>query len=67
MDDNLTQLETLTQQLTDWKLNCTITQSPLQALQILPESEAFDVVITDYSMQEMDGLILSSRIRELYP
>ncbi|SDH18892.1 hybrid sensor histidine kinase/response regulator [Mucilaginibacter gossypii] len=67
IDDNLTQLETLAQQLTAWKLTCTITQSPVQALQILRESEAFDVVITDYSMPEMDGVILSSRIRELYP
>jgi CheY-like chemotaxis protein len=67
VEDNLVQLETLNKQLTDWELKCTITQSPVQALQILSKNELFDLIITDFGMQEMDGEMLASKIKEILP
>ena len=37
-----------------------------QALQLF-EKGPFDVLITDYNMPGMDGLMLAARVRQLYP
>ncbi|SEI74009.1 Signal transduction histidine kinase [Dyadobacter koreensis] len=65
VDDNLTSLRVLKEQLVLWKLSPVLANSGRQALDIL-KSEEFSLVITDNEMPEMDGIELGNLISENY-
>ncbi len=48
--------------------NCRVATASngIEALRLL-EQQAFDLLVTDYKMPEMDGLTLAARVRQLYP
>lgn len=64
IDDNLTNLKILKNQLEQWKLSPTLSTSGKEALAILSQSPDFDLVITDMQMPEMDGIQLARAIKE---
>jgi signal transduction histidine kinase/CheY-like chemotaxis protein/ligand-binding sensor domain-containing protein len=64
VDDNPTNRRTLQLQLEYWKLNAVVASSGHEALSILNGKPDFDLVITDMHMPEMDGLTLSTAIKE---
>jgi signal transduction histidine kinase/ligand-binding sensor domain-containing protein/DNA-binding response OmpR family regulator len=66
IDDNITNRNTLRNELLQWKLLPTMASSGKQALEILLTSE-FDLIITDMQMPEMDGIQLAKQIRMLNP
>ncbi|MEK6650856.1 MAG: response regulator, partial [Bacteroidota bacterium] len=63
VDDNLTNLEILRVQTTQWGMIPTITSHPDEALRLVRGGEAFDVAILDMNMPAMDGLTLAREIR----
>jgi signal transduction histidine kinase/CheY-like chemotaxis protein/ligand-binding sensor domain-containing protein len=68
VDDNLTNLTILKNQLEQWKLVPVLASSGAQALQILAEAQGkFDIVITDMQMPDIDGVQLTRQIKEFYP
>lgn len=67
VDDNETNLRILQVQMEQWKLVPTLASSGEQALKILKEGTAFDLVITDQQMPEMNGTNLATIIKEKYP
>jgi len=67
VDDNATNCSILKAQLEQWKLKPVIANSGKQALYILSENNDFDLVITDMLMPFMDGIELSTLIRNQYP
>ncbi|HEV8080404.1 MAG TPA: response regulator [Chitinophagaceae bacterium] len=67
VDDNITNLRILKEQLEQWKQEPTLARSGKQALQILQQPPGYDLVITDMQMPDMDGIGLSQTIRQLYP
>jgi CheY-like chemotaxis protein len=64
IDDNKTNLAILKNQLEQWTLIPTLAFSGREALEILSQSNRFDLVITDMHMPEMDGLHLSLQIKK---
>jgi signal transduction histidine kinase/CheY-like chemotaxis protein/ligand-binding sensor domain-containing protein len=66
IDDNTTNLSILKNQLEQWMLIPVMASSGKQALEILDQSERFDLVITDMQMPDMDGLQLSQNIKTKY-
>ena len=67
VDDNQTNRTILRGQLTEWKLQSTMASSAREALEILGQGGAFDLVITDRQMPEMSGLDLAKIIKDQYP
>jgi len=67
VDDNLTNRNILKIQLEQWKLEPTLASSGNQALHILSEQIAFDLVLTDMHMPEMNGIELGMLIRQQFP
>ena len=67
VDDNDTNRRILALQMGKWGLQTRDTASPAEALQWLGEGVAFDLVIVDMHMPEMDGLTLGGRIRDSHP
>ncbi len=67
VDDNSTNRLILKSQLELWKLAPSIAFSGKHALEILSQGAAFDLVLTDMQMPEMDGLQLGKSIQKLYP
>ncbi len=67
VDDNKTHSRVLKNQLELWKLKPTEAISGEQALEVLSQDGAFDLVLTDVQMFKMDGLQLATAIRESYP
>jgi len=67
VDDNDTNLKVLKAQLELWSLYAVQTHSGVEALRLLKEREAFDMVITDMQMPGMDGLELTRIIKKMYP
>jgi signal transduction histidine kinase/CheY-like chemotaxis protein len=67
VDDNATNRIILRSQLEQWRLVSEPADSGRQALEILSGQPAFDLVITDMQMPEMDGLQLAAIIHERYP
>jgi CheY-like chemotaxis protein len=65
VDDNNTNLAILKNLLHQWKLHPTLATSGNEALKLLPEG--FDIVITDMQMPGMDGVTLSTEIKQKYP
>jgi CheY-like chemotaxis protein len=56
VDDNQTNRNILKSQLDQWKLVAVLANSGTEGLEILSRSPAFDLVITDMQMPEMDGV-----------
>lgn len=67
IDDNSTNRVILKNQMELWKLVPTLAFSGKHALDILSQNVAFDLILTDMQMPEMDGLQLSKAIRALLP
>jgi DNA-binding NtrC family response regulator len=66
VDDDDTQCDVFVMALERLGYQCTATTSPVRALELATQS-AFDVVLTDLSMTEMDGLVLCQRIVDTIP
>ncbi len=66
VDDNVTANNILNNQMEQWKLLPVIATSGKQAQEILSQISV-DVVITDATMPEMDGIELSQYIKSHYP
>ncbi len=67
IDDNETNRVILYNQLKLWKLLPTVANSGKDALTILLKNQAFDLVLTDMQMPDMDGHQLATKIKLLYP
>lgn len=67
VDDNLTNRNILKAQLDAWKLAPTLATSGKDALAILTADSAFDLVITDMNMPEMDGAQVAGAVRKTNP
>jgi len=65
VDDNATSLAVLMTQAKSWKMLPVPAGSGKQALEILSEN-AFDVILTDINMPEMNGIELAKSIKEKY-
>jgi CheY-like chemotaxis protein len=65
VDDNATNRRILAAQLARWSMKTRDTASPAEALELIRTGEAFDVVLLDLLMPEMDGLALADAIRAL--
>jgi signal transduction histidine kinase/ligand-binding sensor domain-containing protein/DNA-binding response OmpR family regulator len=66
VDDNATNCRILQLQLENWGLKVVVASSGHEALHILNGKPDFDLVITDMQMPEMDGVQLSTAIKEKY-
>ena len=67
VDDNGTNLTILKTQLEHWNLSPTLAASGVEALNTLAADDRYDLVLTDMQMPYMDGIRLSTAIREKYP
>jgi len=67
VDDNTANRGVLADLLILWKLTPMQASSGKEALEILSGKEAFDLVITDMQMPDMDGLHLAQDIKAKYP
>jgi signal transduction histidine kinase/DNA-binding response OmpR family regulator len=65
VDDNQTNLTILKNLLQRWKFNPEVVSSGQAALDKLKSGEAFELVITDMQMPEMDGIMLSREIQKI--
>ena len=65
VDDNETNQRILAHQTESWHMLARLTASPAEALTWLQQGEAFDAVILDMILPEMDGLELATAIRHL--
>jgi signal transduction histidine kinase/CheY-like chemotaxis protein len=65
VDDNATNRRILTMQAQSWAMAPTSIESPSEALRRIAGGEAFDVIVLDMNMPEMDGIELATKIREL--
>lgn len=65
VDDNSTNRSILKAQLEAWKLAPVLANSGKEAISILKENSAFDLVITDMNMPEMDGSQVSDAVRKI--
>lgn len=66
VDDNETNRYILNSQLLQWKFVPTVAASGREALEMLTTT-AFDLVISDMRMPEMDGIQLATAIKKEYP
>ena len=71
VDDNQTNRQILSQQLSDWDVEVETAASGHDALAVLAqaadEAKPFDLAILDFQMPEMDGLELAVRIKRSTP
>lgn len=63
VDDNETNLKILQKQLKIWGIDCVPVSAPDEGLNLALD-EKFDLVIMDFEMPEMDGIMLAEKIRE---
>ena len=63
VDDNATNRKILTYQLQSLGMKITSAESGAQALNVINESESFDIALLDMQMPEMDGLTLAAQLR----
>jgi signal transduction histidine kinase/CheY-like chemotaxis protein/ligand-binding sensor domain-containing protein len=66
VDDNLTNRNILKTQMELWKFIPVLAASGEEALQLMQQQDAFDLVITDMQMPAMDGLRLARSIQEKF-
>ena len=67
VDDNLLTRNNILKQLKAWKINTVAADSGIQALEILANDKNFDLLLTDLSMPQMDGLQMARTVKKLYP
>ncbi|MGJ7509681.1 GAF domain-containing protein [Variovorax sp. GT1P44] len=67
VDDNATNRRVLALQADKWGMKPHDTESPVEALRWLEQSEPFDLAILDMHMPGMDGVALARRIRVGHP
>jgi len=67
VDDNRTNRAILKSQLEYWKLMPVLAESGAQAVEILSEDSRYDLILTDMQMPHMDGIHLSTTIRNNHP
>jgi two-component system, sensor histidine kinase and response regulator len=63
----LTNRAVLKNQLEQWKLVPVLAEGGEEALEILLNDSAFDLMLTDMQMPFMDGLMLAERMKEKHP
>lgn len=66
VDDNMTNLKILVKQLSNWGIQATPFNSPLLVMEIIDTLDKFELCILDMQMPEMDGELLTKKIREKY-
>lgn len=64
VDDNITNCRVLKIQLTKWGFITTVVHSGDEALIALEDNNGFDLVLTDFEMPDMDGVELTSKIKQ---
>jgi PAS domain S-box-containing protein len=62
VDDNKTNREILRQQMLSLKMGPVELPSGLDAIRLIDSGEKFDIMILDYQMPEMDGIVLGEKI-----
>ena len=67
VDDNATNRRILATLLERWGMTVTATGSPLEGRDLAVAERAFDIVLTDLRMPELDGLALATAVREAHP
>ncbi|WP_121810665.1 hybrid sensor histidine kinase/response regulator [Mucilaginibacter kameinonensis] len=68
VDDNATNRGIIDTQLRQWKYDPVVVASGNEALKVLEQQdEKVDLLITDMSMPEMDGLQLAKAVRQKFP
>jgi signal transduction histidine kinase/ligand-binding sensor domain-containing protein/DNA-binding response OmpR family regulator len=67
VDDNNTNLNILKAQLSYWNFIPVLASSGLEALSILSTGSPIDIIISDMSMPEMDGIQLTKKIKRIRP
>ncbi len=65
VDDNATNRKVLSLQMAKWGMLPRDTESPAEALRWLESGEPFDLAVIDMQMPEMDGIILSKKLKAL--
>jgi signal transduction histidine kinase/ligand-binding sensor domain-containing protein/CheY-like chemotaxis protein len=65
IDDNSTNLKILSNQLELWKLGASVATSGSEAIELVKRQGAFDLIITDMHMPEMDGVTLAKGLKKL--
>ncbi|WP_254173713.1 PAS domain S-box protein [Planktothrix pseudagardhii] len=65
VDDNATNRQILTLQAQSWGMEVQAVESGLEALTLLVQNTAFDLIIIDMQMPQMDGLSLANCIHAL--
>jgi signal transduction histidine kinase/CheY-like chemotaxis protein/ligand-binding sensor domain-containing protein len=66
IDDNSTNLKILSNQLELWKLAASVATSGSEAIELVKRQGAFDLIITDMHMPEMDGVTLAKSLKKLH-
>lgn len=68
VDDNATNRDIIDTQLRQWKYEPVVVASGREALKVLnQQNEKVDLLITDMSMPEMDGLELAKQVKQKFP
>lgn len=68
VDDNATNRDIIDTQLRQWKYDPVVVASATEALRVLnDQGERVDLLITDMSMPEMDGLQLAKQVKQKFP
>jgi len=67
VDDNRTNRTILKSQLEYWKLIPVLAESGAEALELLARDNQYDLILTDMQMPQMDGIHLSTAVRENHP
>ncbi|MEO6456191.1 MAG: two-component regulator propeller domain-containing protein, partial [Ginsengibacter sp.] len=67
IDDNMTNLAILKNQLELWKLIPILADSGEEGLEILSKDAKIELILTDMQMPFMDGIQLAKNVRKLYP
>lgn len=65
VDDNLTNRQILFAQTDTWGMKPFITGSPKEALEVIKDGECFDIILLDYQMPEINGLMLAKQIQAI--
>lgn len=65
VDDNATNRLIVMKQATAWGMETTASESGPEALGLIQKMDAFDVIILDMQMPDMDGIMLAGEIRKL--
>lgn len=65
VDDNLTNRQILFAQTDTWGMKPFITGNPKEALEVIKGGECFDIILLDYQMPEINGLMLAKQLQAI--